>query len=419
MEPLDLALRLGLALAIGLLIGLERGWRERDEAEGGRTAGLRTFALTGLLGGIMGALSLGGDRLLLAAGFIAAGGALAAFMWREGEHDRDFSATSLVAALLTLALGAFAVLGDVRVAAGAGVAAAILLANKEVLHAWLQRLTWIELRAGLLLAAMTFIALPLLPDRAVDPWDALNPYRLWLLTVLIAAVSFAGYAAVRIAGPQRGLLMAAALGGVFASTAVTLSLARLAPGNVKHVRLLAGGILASGAVMMVRVLAIAGLINFALAETLAPALLAAAATMAVAALVMIRSDRGGLARDGKGFDLKNPFEPAEVLRFGALLAVVSVAAVLARRELGDPGLLGLAALSGLADVDAMTLSVARLGEVSAAATLSVLVAVAVNTFAKAGYAWAAGGTRIGLATLAGSSLALAAGLGALRLSGWP
>jgi hypothetical protein len=146
MDTLDLALRLGLALAIGFLVGLERGWRERDEEEGSRTAGLRTFSLIGLLGGVFGALSLNDDRILLAAGFLTLGGALGAFMWREGEHRHDYSATSLVAALLTFALGAFALLGDIRVAAGAGVAAVILLANKETLHGWLERITWVELR---------------------------------------------------------------------------------------------------------------------------------------------------------------------------------------------------------------------------------------------------------------------------------
>ena len=224
----DLALRLGLALAIGFMIGLERGWQEREQEEGHRTAGLRTFSLIGLLGGVFGALSLGGDFTLLAAGFVTLGATLAFFMWREGQEHHDLSATSLVAALLTFILGAFAVLGDTAAAAGSGAAAVLLLANKQSLHGWLHRITWIELRSGLLLAAMTFIALPLPPNRAVDPWGALNPHELWLMTILIAGVSFAGYAAVKIVGPQRGTVLAAALGGLFASTAVTLSLARLA-----------------------------------------------------------------------------------------------------------------------------------------------------------------------------------------------
>lgn len=409
MEFSDLAFRLGMALAIGFLIGLERGWHERGEEEGRRTAGLRTFSLIGLLGGIFGALSLGGDRLLLSAGFITIGVALGAFMWREGEHQHDFSATSLIAALLTFVLGAFAVLGDSVVAAGAGVAAVLLLANKQSLHGWITRISWIELRSGLLLAAMTFIALPLLPNRAIDLWGALNPHELWLMTILIAAVSFAGYAAVKIAGPQRGLFLAAALGGLFASTAVTLSLARLARSNVAHVKMLSGGVLAAGAVMLVRVLVVTAIINLALAQALAPPLLVAAMVMSLAAFAMVRADPQAVAGNGKGMVLKNPFDLVEVLRFGALLAFVMLAVVFARRYLGDSGLLGLAALSGLADVDAMTLSAAKLPGASPVAATAILLAVAVNSIAKTVYAWFAGGARIGVLTAAATMASLAAG----------
>src|SRR5437868_4487706 len=231
MDRDDLLLRLGMALALGFLIGLERGWKDRSEKEGQRTAGLRTYTLIALLGGIFGALTKDQNFLLLASGFVIVSAALAAFFWREGASAEDFSATSLVAVMLTFMLGAFAVLGDPVVAAAAGVAAAVLLAAKMQLHGWLARITWPELRAGLILLAMTFIALPLLPHRTIDPYGAVNPYELWLMTILIAAVSFAGYAAIRITGPERGIVLAAAAGGVVASTAITLTLARLAREN--------------------------------------------------------------------------------------------------------------------------------------------------------------------------------------------
>ena len=405
----DLALRLGLALAIGFMIGLERGWQEREQEEGHRTAGLRTFSLIGLLGGVFGALSLVGDFTLLAAGFVTLGATLAFFMWREGQEHHDLSATSLVAALLTFILGAFAVLGDTAAAAGSGAAAVLLLANKQSLHGWLHRITWIELRSGLLLAAMTFIALPLLPNRAVDPWGALNPHELWLMTILIAGVSFAGYAAVKIVGPQRGTVLAAALGGLFASTAVTLSLARLAKANEAHVRMLSGGILAAGAVMLLRVLVVTGIINFELARLLAPVLLAAAIAIGVVSFLLVRSDPADGTGNSKALVLRNPFDLAEVLRFGALLAAVMLAVVFARRYFGDTGLLGLAALSGLADVDAMTLSAARMQGATTLAANAILLTVAVNSLAKVVYAWFAGGARIGFLSLAGTLAAMAAG----------
>lgn len=412
MEQTDLVLRLGLSTAVGFLIGLERGWRERDEEEGHRTAGLRTFTLIGLMGGIFGALSPGGNLAFLAAGFVTIGVTVGAFMWREGQQKGDLSVTSLVAAMLTYVLGAFAVLGNLQVAAGAGVATVILLAHKEILHEWLTRISWPELRSGLLLAAMTFMLLPLLPDRAVDPWNALNPHAIWLMTILIAAVSFGGYAAVKLAGPRTGLIFSALLGGMFASTAVTLSLARLAPDNPGHVRLLAGGILAAGCVMLVRVLVVTALVNSQLSLAMAPVLLVAAAAMGILAFVFVSARNGVDVKGIQEFSLKNPFDIFEVLRFGALLAVVMLAVALARTQPGDSSVLAVAAVSGLADVDAITLSVARFGEVSPGAINAILAAVAMNTFAKGAYAWLAGGVRLGLLTTGGSALATLAAMAA-------
>jgi uncharacterized membrane protein (DUF4010 family) len=407
MDLIELATRLGLALALGFVIGLERGWKEREEGEGHRTAGIRTFSLIGLLGGIFGMLSLGGDRILISTGFLLTGAVLAAFMWREGEREGDYSATTLIAALLTFMLGALAVLGDMAIAAGAGVAAVGLLAYKSQLHGFLARITWDELRSGLLLAAMTFIALPLLPDRALDPWGALNPHELWLITILIAAVSFLGYVAVKLVGPSRGLVLAAAVGGLISSTVVTLTLAKLARDNAARVPLLTGSILASGGVMMLRVLVLAGVINLSLALALAVPLLAAALFQCLAAVLLIGRDGKGGAKP-EGLVHKNPFLLSEVLRFGAMLAAVMLAAGIAQSVYGDSGLMAVAAISGLVDVDAVTLSVAGMGPASRAGVAAVLIAIGVNSIAKSAYAWYAGGGRLGLLLLVLNLAAIAA-----------
>jgi uncharacterized membrane protein (DUF4010 family) len=409
MDRDDLLLRLGMALAIGFLIGLERGWKERAEKEGQRTAGLRTYTLVALLGGIFGALTRDHNVLLLASGFVVVSGSLAAFFWREGASEDDFSATSLVAVMLTFMLGAFAVLGDPAVAAAAGVAAAGLLAAKPQLHGWLARITWPELRAGLILLAMSFIALPLLPHRAIDPYEAVNPYELWLMTILIAAVSFAGYAAIRIAGPERGVVLAAAAGGLVASTAVTLTLARLARDNPARIRLLGGSVILSGAIMLLRVLVVVAIINLAFAMTLAPALLAGAAAMLLLAFWLIRTASEG-RNNGADVKLKNPFDLVEVLRFGLILTAVMLLAVAARHFFGEAGLIGLAAISGLADVDAITLSMAKTAstDTSAVPALAILTAVGVNTLAKTGYAGYVGGSPIGLIVAGGTALGFAA-----------
>jgi uncharacterized membrane protein (DUF4010 family) len=362
-----------------------------------RAAGLRTFSLIGLLGGVFGILSLGGDRILLAAGFATTGTVMAVFIWRESQREGDYSATTLVAALLTFMLGALAVLGDMGIAAGAGVATVGLLAYKTQLHGFLARITWAELRSGLLLGAMSFIALPLLPDRALDPWGALNPHELWLMTILIAAVSFAGYLAVKLVGASRGLVLAAAVGGLVSSTVVTLSLARLARANSGRLALLSGAILASGGVMLLRVLVLSGVLNLALALSLGVPLLAAALFQALAAALLI--GRGSAESNPEGLLHRNPFLLSEVLHFGAILAAVMLASGIARSVYGDGGLLAVAAISGLADVDAVTLSVAGMGAPGRSGVAAVLLAIAVNNIAKSAYAWYAGGRRLGLILL--------------------
>ena len=396
MELQEFATRLGLALALGFVIGLERGWKERDEGEGQRAAGLRTFSLLGLLGGLFGVLSLGGDRILLSAGFLATSAVIAAFIWRENTREGVYGATTMVAALVTFALGAVAVLGDMRVAAGVGVVTVGLLAYKTTLHGFLSRITAQELRSALLLAAMTFIALPLLPDRAIDPWGALNPHQLWLITILIAAVSFVGYIAVKLVGPSRGLVLAAALGGLVSSTVVTLTLARLAKDNAARLGLLSGSILLAGGVMMARVLVLAGVINLSLALALCVPLLAAALFQALAAWVLI--GREGRSSDAKAEDLvhKNPFLLSEVLKFGAILGVVMLAAGIAKSLFGNGGLMVVAGISGLADVDAITLSVANMGGQAVAGVAPILLAVGINSAAKSAYAGIAGGMKLGL-----------------------
>lgn len=412
MDTTELATRLGLALALGFVIGLERGWKERDEGEGHRAAGLRTFSLIGLLGGIFGVLSLGGDRILIAAGFVTTSAVMAAFIWRENQREGDYSATTLVAALLTFMLGALAVLGDMAIAAGAGVVTVGLLAYKSQLHGFLARLTWTELRSGLLLAAMTFIALPLLPDRALDPWGAINPHELWLITILIAAVSFAGYVAVKLAGPSRGLVLAAALGGLVSSTVVTLTLAGLARANTARMGLISGSILASGAVMMARVLVLAGVVNLSLAAALAVPLLAAALFQALAAFLLIGRDGKADGAGAEGLVHKNPFLLSEVLRFGAILAAVMLAAGIAQSVWGNGGLMAVAAISGLADVDAMTLSVANMGPATMTGVAAVLLTIGVNNAAKSIYGWVAGGTKLGLILLSLNMAAMAVAVAA-------
>ncbi len=406
----ELFRRLAVALAIGLLVGLERGWQTREESDRQRTAGLRTFALAGLLGGICGLISIVSAPIVLAAGLIAFTGALTAFSYLEAKAENNLSVTGVVAGILTFVLGAYATLGNEIVAVAAAVAMAILLALRERLHSWVRELTWPELRSALVLLAMSFLLLPILPNRTVDPWNVLNPAEIWLLAILIAGVSFAGYVAVRVLGDRKGIAAAAVTGGLASSTATTLSFARLAGEHPGSTGLLAGGILLAGVTMLARIVVLAGTLKPDLiASVLGPAA-AGAAVLLLGAAVLLRKSRRPDTPEPR-LDLKSPFDLGTVLQLAALIAVIMLVAKTVAGYAGPAGVFLLAAVSGIADVDALTLSMARLAgdevELRDAGT-AILIAAGVNTVAKAAMTAFVGGSRLGSFVGAVSLLAVAA-----------
>jgi uncharacterized membrane protein (DUF4010 family) len=421
MDAMDLFERLAAALAIGLLVGIERGWTERAEREGERAAGLRTFALAGLLGGVWAALTAG-DGGALAVAFLVFSVVVAVFRYRELVREQSYGVTTVVAAMLVFALGALAVLGDTAVAAAAGVVTAGLLSLKAALHGWVKRLTWAELRAGLALLAMTVILLPILPDRPMGPWNALNPHDVWVMTIAIAVVSFGGYAAVMVAGEHRGLLLSAVAGSLVSSTAVTLDMARLAKTLPERAAFFSGAIALAGATMMARVLVVVAVFNAELLRWLVPGLVCAALASLVATAVSLlhtrRAREGNAGRDS-ALVLTNPFDLTTVLKFGALLAVVMLFAEGLTRFYGPGGAYALAAASGIADVDAFTLSMTRLARTALGpetAATAILVTVAVNSIAKGVLAWITGGAGIGRRVLLIAAAAIAAGFVGLQLA---
>jgi uncharacterized membrane protein (DUF4010 family) len=415
---------LAVALAIGLIIGIERGWKQREEAEGERAAGLRTLALAGLLGGVWGGLARtfgSWGALALGLAFAVFTAAIVLFRWREVEHAKSYGATTVVAAMLAFSLGAFAMV-DMVAAAAAGVATAMLLALKAALHGWLRRLTWEELRAGLVLLAMTVILLPILPDREIGPLGAINPHEIWLMTITIAAISFAGYVAIRVAGPERGVVLSGLAGGLVSSTAVTLTMARLGRDHPEQQRLCAAASLLASAVMALRVLAIASVFNATLVRWLLPTLAAAIVAHVLFAGTLLGWTRNANETMAGPLELKNPFDLSVVLGFGAILAAIMVLAKALTLWTGTTAVMALAAVSGLADVDAITLSMARLGHAdlpAQTAALAILLALGVNSVSKAALAAVAGGRAIGALVISGTALVIAAGLAGLWLSaGW-
>ncbi|MEK1887649.1 MAG: DUF4010 domain-containing protein [Phyllobacterium sp.] len=353
----ELILRLGLSLSIGIVIGLERGWRERDAPGGSRTAGIRTYGITGLLGGILAALAAAFQApSVFLTGFIGFSAVFAVFAYRETERENVFSVTSTIAAMSAFALGGLAIAGDFRAAAAGGAAVACLLASREVLHGLLRRLSWNEVRSTLTLAAMTAIGLPLLPNHAIDPWGGFNPFEIWLLTILCGAISYTGYIAIRVLGPK-GIVPASLLGAIISSMAVTAALGRKARAG-EPVSLMAGGACLAGMVSIIRVGLLTILIRPEIAALVFLPLGVSATVMGVfGAILSFRT----VSETSENSAQRNPFDIASLLIFAGAFAAISTLSAGLVRHFGSESLLVASALAAVADVDIAVLSTLRLG----------------------------------------------------------
>jgi uncharacterized membrane protein (DUF4010 family) len=414
---IDLLQRLALAFGVGFLIGIERGWKHREAPEGTRAAGLRTHAVIGLLGGVCGALLPYVGQIGFAALTLAFAAALLAFKLRESEQDNDISVTGTIAALLVFALGAYAMWGNMVVAGAAAVVLAGVLAFKDALHSWLDKLTWKELRSALLILAATVIALPLLPDRTVDIWHAINPRELWLLTILVAGASFAGYVAVRVLGPDVGLMAGSAAGALVSSTVVTAELGRRVRNSDAPAAAGAAAAALAAAVSIIRVIILAGVAaTAALGEVIAPLVVAAAAFAAAAAALRLLNRDASPGRDHK---LESPLDVLRVAQFALLLGGLIVVGRIVGDQYGQAGILPLAATVGLGDVDSVTLASGSLMRGGLAASIgahAILIAVLMNTLAKAAIGLLSGGWQYALYYCAAAVAAAALGAAAWFLA---
>jgi uncharacterized membrane protein (DUF4010 family) len=390
---------LGVALAIGLLMGVERGWREREAEEGSRIAGVRTYGLFGLLGGTTALVAQQLNTLLLGFAFVALAGIMTTAYIVNYRRLNDASITGLVAGLLAFAFGAMAVLGEEVAAAAFAVVTTLLLAVKPVLHRWIRALEADELRAGIRLLLISVVLLPILPDRGYGPWQSLNPYVIWWMVVLIAAISFLGYFAVRIAGARKGTLYTGLFAGLASSTALTLHFARIGRNNSGMAPMLATGILMACGTMYPRMYLVAGLISPQLwRPLLLPVVVMALLVYVMALLFYWRSHVDGEGQSVAA-PVQNPLDLLPAISFGVLLALIMLFAEALRRWTGDAGVLTLAGASGIADVDAITLSLSQMtqGDLSPRiAATGIVIAASVNSLVKGVMATTIGGGRLGL-----------------------
>lgn len=402
---------LGIALAIGLLIGLERGWRTRDLDEGMRVAGLRTYGMISLLGGLTGLLAQQTDTYLMGFVFLGLTSVLLLAYSKSLDKFKDFSITGTIAMLTTFTLGALTVFGHITLAAASAVVITSLLGFKPLLHGWMKKLERHELNATLKLLLISVVVLPILPDQGYGPWAAFNPYHIWWMVVLITGVSYLGYFAIKIVGNRHGPVLTGVLGGLVSSTAVTLNLSKLSTQYPDMKNVLAAGILTACATMFARTLLLTSVINPTLFLVLFPALLVMSIFTYFVAFLLWQNGRG--FQTIEQITLENPFQLGMALKFGAFLVVIMLLSKLLTVYFGDMGTYFLAATSGLADVDPITLSMSQMikgGLNVSVAAKAILIAVSVNSGIKGIFSWVIGGPALALrvgGTLVG---AVAAGL---------
>lgn len=375
--------RLGIAVLIGAIVGLQRGWVTRNQQEGQRVAGIRTYSLIGLLGGLIGLLAGIYSAVILGFALVALSAVITIAYLSSQRLAVNLSITGLIGILLTFLLGCLAVSGQPVVAVSAAVVTAIILDMKEELHAAIAKVQEYELDAALRLLLISVVLLPLLPNEGFGPWKAINPFEIWWLVVLIAAISFVGYFAIRIGGPRKGILFTSLFAGLSSSTALTLQFSNLSKQETALSPLLASGILISCGTMFPRIIFLCSVINARLAAIVAvPMLIMMACFYLPAIWLWLRNPMEGYQAPQIK---RSPLALPSALAFGAVLLVIVVLAQALQEWFGDTGTYVLAAVSGITDVDAITLALGRQSQSQLSiqtAGFAIVLAASVNSLVK-------------------------------------
>lgn len=380
--------RFGVALVLGILVGLERQYSQAEGAER-HFGGIRTFAFISLLGCASAMIATEYTVWFFPLAFIGlAAMVLASYLVTSEEVGVGL--TTEITSLLVFICGALVYWGYLELGAALAVIVTLFLSLKVKLHTLAARISEEDILATLKFAIITVIVLPLLPNRTYGPLDVLNPYNIWLMVVFISGINFIGYVLVKVLGSQHGIGLTGLLGGLVSSTAVTLSFSQRSQKEPVLGRDFALAITVASTTMFLRVLFEAYVLNQALAYSLLAPLLAAAGVGLTACLYLWFSSR---SREKGEVSASNPFELGPAVQFGLLFAVILFVSKAAQVYLGDAGVYLSSVLAGLTDVDAITLSMARLAgaDVSqAVAARAVTLAALSNTVVKGGIAIALG-----------------------------
>lgn len=408
----ETAVRLAVAGLVGLAVGLEREWSGHATGPDARFAGVRTFMLLGLIGGLAG-WSAAAGHLALAVPLVVGAVALtiAAYVLAVRQSG-SIDGTTEVAALAVISLGAMAGLGHLATASAVTAVMVLALREKQRIQALLPRILEPELRAAFQFAVLALVILPLVPTGPFGPFGGIRPRTLWIVVLLLSGLNFAGYIARRIVGETRGFGIAGALGGIVSSTAVTFAFSQRSRAEPEHGRALGLGVLAACTVLVPRVFAVSTALNPALGVALAPAL-ALPLLLGAVVVYLLRRRRPEEEGETNHPPVENPLQLGAALRMAVLFQAVLLGLELARDLLGDTGLVGTAALLGLTDMDALTFSMSRMAAESVGIPLAaraILVGLTANTVLKLVVSLTVGAgsfrrvTGVGLAALALATL---------------
>ena len=397
--------QLGVSLLLGLLVGLQR---ERAEPS---VAGIRTFALISMLGTICAWLGLQFGAWVVAGGLIGVAALfVVGYLARLNKHDPDAGLTTEAAGILMYGIGAYVVVGSLPVAVVCGGVLAVLLQWKAPLHQFVARIGDADIKAIMQFVLITLIILPVLPNQTYGPFAVLNPFKIWLMVVLIVGIGLTGYLIYKLVGERAGTLLGGLLGGLISSTATTVSFARHSRRAVAGAEAAALVIMLASTTVFVRVLIEVGTVAPHSFVVLAPPL---AAMLLVCGVIAFVSYRRARTRSAQPTEQENPAQLKSALIFGALYAVILLAVAAAKTNFGAQGLYAVAVISGLTDMDAITLSTAQLVEAQrlngATGWRLILVASLANLVFKAGIVAVLGdrqllrrvGVRFGWAILGG------------------
>jgi uncharacterized membrane protein (DUF4010 family) len=381
MENMENYIDIALAIALALLVGLERGWHLKDEDEGKRIAGIRTFTVVGIFASLSSFFSkeVAPYFIMVAFGGVSIVVSILIFRTRN-EEDRGI--TTEISLLTTFIISTLAAYGYRYIASASAVLMVILLSLKPQIHSFVKRIAFDELIALLKFLVLISIIYPILPNTTIGGWTSITYTDIFKIVIILSAISFLGYVAVKIAGPKKGVILSSLMGGLVSSTAVTINLSNYFRQNNGSPNVYTFGILLSWVVMFFRVVILTWIFNWELLIMVIPIIL----SMVMGVLIYLYIIKKDLDNTSEiKMEIKNPIEILSSIKFALLLSAIIFLAEKGKEEFGKVGVLVISVFSGISDVDAITVYLSKLSidnVFKITSVIGIFLAVIVNTLVK-------------------------------------